>query len=214
MKFGNDIIDRQIYESSRLVSNKRFFKKVFTDKEFRFIENSSDANLTAMSLWALKESAYKAISRQKSDIFFAYKQFEVNLANKQIYYQDCVLQADLIVAKKFVHGICREANHSYCLHAKVDSKYSLQRCIPYSSYQGKEQEKMSLESFLVREQAKFLLCQMSGNLAAKELHIAREKDDLGKIKPPHIEMKNKQKIPISLSHHGDFFASLVILPKE
>ncbi|MCH4823119.1 4'-phosphopantetheinyl transferase superfamily protein [Gramella lutea] len=61
---GNDIIDLSIARLENKTNNPRYCKKVFTGKERDIIEAESDKEKMLWTLWAMKETAYKAHQRR------------------------------------------------------------------------------------------------------------------------------------------------------
>lgn len=76
---GTDIIDWEKIKANPKASNERYVKKVLTDKEQIFFENSSDPERFLWSCWALKEAAYKAWFKLNHLRFFAPKKYECSV---------------------------------------------------------------------------------------------------------------------------------------
>tara|TARA_R110000868_G_scaffold33567_10_gene121665 strand:- start:5185 stop:5760 length:576 start_codon:yes stop_codon:yes gene_type:complete len=79
---GNDIVD---LKQAALESNwqrKGFLNKVFTQKEYAYIQDSENSFLMVWQLWSMKESAYKINTQQYQHRFFNPKRIVCTLMDK------------------------------------------------------------------------------------------------------------------------------------
>lgn len=188
--FGNDIIDLNDKDSFEPDENPRFLKRVFTQNELVAISNSENPKVTLWLLWAIKESAYKAIKRKYLQAQFIPKEFLVNLEKEQVFWQEKVC---------LYYGIEREKNYlaSYCLSA-MDPKLKIHHWC----------ERSDLNTSLSPSQAVRNLAKIKLSLL---WNIAQEEIQIDYFLPPRIiNKKTQQTLPISMSHHGQFVSVLFV----
>ncbi|MCS7204869.1 MAG: 4'-phosphopantetheinyl transferase superfamily protein [Leptospiraceae bacterium] len=102
--FGNDIVDLEDPDTSLDHLNQRFIQKIGTPNEiehfFSTLEPLHEKLILLWTIWALKESAYKAISRTLNLHSFRYKDYEV-LPNMEVTkYQNLFLKNYIYLDKK------------------------------------------------------------------------------------------------------------------
>jgi hypothetical protein len=76
---GNDVVDLTDPENRGKSRDRRFVNRVFTPAEQRMISAADEADRVLWSLWAAKESAYKAISKMASSVCSIPRSYEVKL---------------------------------------------------------------------------------------------------------------------------------------
>lgn len=210
--FGNDIVDLSIFRQSSLSGNDKFYRKVFSEAEYRSITQASNPDLRALSIWTLKEAAYKSLQRENRSLIFQYKKFETDERLQYIRYKEHKLSTEVLQTTEYIHGIAFPVNSHHSFHLRIDTFDNLMEMIDKKLYNPAN---MSFESFLVREQAKLLVQQLHHlPITAQLLHIDRIRDKTGKIEPPFIKIYGEPSIPVSLSHHGKFFSSMIFIPKK
>ena len=79
MSVGNDVVDLADPETRFSGLHPRFDERVFCAAERRALEASPSRHRMHWSLWAAKESAYKARKRLDPETVFSPKEFEVEL---------------------------------------------------------------------------------------------------------------------------------------
>jgi hypothetical protein len=79
VSLGNDVVDLGDPEARLDGLHPRFAERVFTPAEREALAASADRQLLHWSLWAAKESAYKALARACPRTVFAPRAFEVDL---------------------------------------------------------------------------------------------------------------------------------------
>ena len=80
MSLGNDVVDLDDPETRLEVLHPRWTERVFTAAERRALEASPVRHRLHWSLWAAKESAYKARKRLAPGTVFSPREFAVDLA--------------------------------------------------------------------------------------------------------------------------------------
>ena len=77
---GNDIVDLTTSYAREKISDTRFIERVLTATERRCLDcHSETAVLLLWSFWAAKETAYKVIRKQYSDVSSAPRRYDVRL---------------------------------------------------------------------------------------------------------------------------------------
>ena len=73
---GNDIVDFSIDEYK--YNNQRFTGRILSNLEKEYLDRSENKNAYLWTLWAAKESAYKAYQKSHIKALFSPVKFEVN----------------------------------------------------------------------------------------------------------------------------------------
>ena len=180
---GNDIIDLKLALSERKSESMRFLNKVFTEREKDIIESSEEPETTLWLLWSMKETAYKAHQRNFS--------LPRSLNPKSF---DCIL----VSGKK---GVVQKGEYKYEVRSEIDSD-SIHTYIAANRILKKvfPQKYLSKQAILESICFNFNLPNTAGSI---------EKDCHG---IPYLNLdKHTKKLPLSLSHHGDFTAFIIPL---
>lgn len=180
---GNDIIDLKIVKAEKKSENIRFLKKIFTEKEREIIKTSSNPENTLWLLWSMKETAYKAHQR----IFSLAPQinplaFECS--------PDIYSNIGAVITGEFSYPVRFEPNSEY-IYSQTNSSRTFRKI--YN---------------LKKAQSKFIK-EIALIFKSKSDEIQIQKDEYG---IPLLKFKNtSKKLPISISHHGDFSAFVIPL---
>lgn len=189
--FGNDIVDLREESDRSVAFLDRYVRRICTEREAAFVREEPDLAPALWKVWALKESAYKAVNRQDCIRAFRYRELEVQPGF------DGVLD----------HGTGR----SFCsfVRANVEFVFAVAwnggprpAAVPNDSFlvswidRVNETEDLSKA---VRSQVLQILEQMGHEF--HEDPIKRPVHANGLLCPPLLDLPNGS-APVSLSHHG------------
>ena len=76
---GNDVVDWKHPANSNKSKDFRYLKKILTSAEIEFVNDSENPGKALWSLWACKETAYKAIRKSYAGLSFLPRQWSVQL---------------------------------------------------------------------------------------------------------------------------------------
>ncbi|MEN6623874.1 MAG: 4'-phosphopantetheinyl transferase superfamily protein [Smithella sp.] len=195
-------MDLQHPANARKSKDFRYLKKILTDAEIEFVRDSGNPDRALWSLWACKETAYKAISKSYAGLSFLPRLWPVTLNQRGGMFDEgkVVISASFTVffklffSEDYVH--CIGSINLYDLDKIIWDIESLQELTP---------DKNLEPSSLVRES---LLSRLAGiyQLNFPAMEVRRIKKD-GQLQPPYLFYENK-KMPfdISLSHDGQYAA--------
>lgn len=113
---GNDIVDLQDDESRLDTLHPRFIERVFTPVERRRIDASPDPRRTLWTLWAAKESAYKAVIKLRPKTVFSHHRFQVRLDGPNegfVVHEDLRLTLIVKDCANWVHAIALLSNETH-----------------------------------------------------------------------------------------------------
>lgn len=196
--FGNDIVDLSDPDCSIDHINQRFVDRVCTEKEKNiFFKNPLEKNLdnliTLWKLWALKESAYKTISRVYFVPVFRYKDYEVQEKFQKVVYKNLELYTQIFLEDNLLYTI------TYSFSQYDLNKNPIESFI-FFSFIKKNTNKNSNDSKEIRKFTK----EIFFNYFKKHITIYRHYDIQHKVYMPPYLYIDKEFFPISLSHHGNF----------
>lgn len=192
---GNDIVDLKDIDSYPPSENERFLDRVFRDEEKNYIFSSSDPKKTLWTLWAVKESAYKAWKRKYPKLIFSPKSFKIDIKKQKIIHHNY---------GRLSYRIEDGGGDWIAVYA---FKPRLEKNLKFMHWIG-EVSKLSRgnynSSFAVRR------------LVAEKLsELWKEPEDtitVTKDIPPQVTSQQSGKVqPISLSHHGRYVAAFVAI---
>jgi len=175
--------------------------RVFTPDEKRLIRGSSDPDRVLWSLWAGKETGYKALRRRYPAVSSAPRRYEVRLSCTD----DTVSESGTVhtpcgpVAIRF----CITGDYVHCIGATADEEMDAIICdvrkIP------RDQSLSDGESAFVREMAKRGISACLSE-RPKAVEIVRPEEDRG-LAPPVVRIEGRtHAINLSMSHDGRFAA--------
>lgn len=81
MPIGNDVVDLRDPEARPGAVHPRFDARVFTDDEREILEERERPDRWRWSLWAAKESSFKAASKLAGDVRFIPRRFAVRMVD-------------------------------------------------------------------------------------------------------------------------------------
>ena len=125
LKLGNDIVNLTAPRAENKYLNHKFLNRVFTNKEQDIIEsfnNHNDKSKIFWAIWAAKEASFKACQKQKPELIFAHRKFEITFNTDLInirsnsydpkqhiigtaYYEDKLLTLKCEFTENLVHSI-------------------------------------------------------------------------------------------------------------
>lgn len=91
MRIGNDVVDLNDKQTAAAHLRPRFVARVCNAAECARVEAAADPAGLLWSLFAAKEAAFKAVSKQRPSIVFAHRQFEVAEDLRSVRYKDLSL---------------------------------------------------------------------------------------------------------------------------
>lgn len=187
---GNDIIDVKVAAKESNWRRKGFLQKVFTPTECNYINVSVEPDKMVWTLWSIKESVYKAYTRQFGGRFFAPKKIS------------CILLSDTTITATI-------NERTYCTTSQITEAYI------YTSAKCATSDIAPLVEFLFcyktdnyQRQQEIMYKQIINTYAAitkqgiNQLAIDKNPNGI-----PFIQNnKDASAIPVSISHHGYFGA--------
>jgi phosphopantetheinyl transferase (holo-ACP synthase) len=81
---GNDVVDLKEPANAGKSGDSRFLKKILTDAEIKFVKNADNPDTALWSLWACKETAYKAIKKSFPDTAFVPRRWQTVFTNTNL----------------------------------------------------------------------------------------------------------------------------------
>ena len=185
---GNDIVDLSLAASSPHWKTQRFLDKVFSAEEQQLIKEAEDNIHAIWLLWSMKESAYKSHIQDNHIPFFAPAKIACLLSSNLtgvVAIGDTIYQTSSQITKNFIHTI---------------------------SYSGASSEVLSdigrLENASYKNQHKDsyrgVLNVISSLLNTGIEHLTIKKTESGV--PVLYKHNVKQSVPISITHHGNYYA--------
>lgn len=103
MLVGNDLVDLRV--SAAEPPHPRFFERVCTAEELRWLHTADDRAARGWALFAAKEAAYKALSRRNPGLAFAHRAFVVSSDGAAVQYGTTTLDLQLEQTADYVHAI-------------------------------------------------------------------------------------------------------------
>ncbi len=187
---GNDLVDVEIAFSEKKSENRRFIEKVFSLQEQKLISQSEDKETTLWLLWSMKEAAYKAHQRIVGHAPKLnprdYKCRLLNFSNlAEVQVSSSFYFINYTCTDRFIHSIATESS-VVTVFEKIYYKNQDTKSSFIKDYSNKN------------------------GLAPGNISI--EKDGFGI--PFIIDENTKNKVPVSLSHHGNFTAYIFPLIKS
>ena len=196
---GNDVVDLREPANSGKSKNSRFLKKILTDTEIEFIENTERPEAALWSFWACKEAAYKVKKKSFPDIPFIPRRWHVVFNKLQSEYSD----GEVIIPGKGSVYIRLFSNIQYVHCVGADSFAVLNKLI--WSVEALPEEKEINPSLFLRDRLGEKLAHHFF-LNFHDIKIRRTKKN-GEFQQPRVYVGGKETdIDISLSHDGRFVA--------
>lgn len=192
---GNDIVDRAQARRDSNWQRSGFLDKLFTPSEQQLIQRASDPECLVWTLWSMKESAYKAQTRQTGKRVFNPVKISCTLetwsnesAEGMAFYESAYRTASVITP----HYIATVAYRTDLFHVPEQQIVPLtDRAYPVQSGQ--------LRAHIVHHFSTTL------PLLRSSVQVQKEPNG-GPILIVEQTGKEPVLVPISLSHHGHFSA--------
>jgi len=174
--------------------------RVFTPGERRMIRAGSDPDRVLWTLWAAKETGYKAVRRFCPAISSAPRRYEVQMSYRfgNIPESGTVHTPCGPVSARF----CITGDYVHCIGAAEDGNVD---AIVWEVKEMFRAQSGTDESTFVREMAKGGIAAWLGEMS-KTIEIIRPEEDHG-LTPPLVRIKgNTLSMNLSMSHDGRFAA--------
>ncbi|MGB5384979.1 MAG: 4'-phosphopantetheinyl transferase superfamily protein [Lutimonas sp.] len=182
---GIDVIDLHQVKEFDSERRKRFFKKVFSEKEQHLIDSSPDVDLAIWRLWSMKESAYKILSRTAKERVFSPVKLNCEIFSEsacQVYSNDQILFTRTRISACAISTVATnsiEDHFDEFLFRMNCKNYIEQRNIVYQKLKEKIAEMYQIQ----------------------ERFLSLKKNEIG---VPFLYYKDAVfKVDFSLSHHGN-----------
>lgn len=232
---GVDIVDFKETKKSHKYRDARFVSRVFSDEEQNTILNSNNPNVALWAFWAVKEAAYKIISKLSSPPVFRHKCFRARVLepaewDKRTNRIFIAVEFDATEIKTEVrvntNNICAVGaypttgtldDYLRTVDAKKVSPADLAAWKEKATFPESftEAERASItrgDSALVRSHCKNALAAAL-EINPKRLQIIRPVSEK-KTQPPYVLLDDrKTAIDITLSHHGAWLAWAFSVPR-
>jgi phosphopantetheinyl transferase (holo-ACP synthase) len=193
---GNDVVDLADPETRLDGLHPRFSERVFTQAERSLLDACADRPRLLWSLWAAKESAYKALKQAEPDLVFSPRELEVTLEPESppgsgctagvVACRDLVLDVCIRLADGSVHAVARGPG---CAAVRVLSAVE-----PAGADPGLAVRRLATRVIGAALEVDETVLRISG-------------------RPPRVVQRGSRlDIALSLSHHGRFVAFAAGLP--
>ncbi|MCC6274854.1 MAG: 4-phosphopantetheinyl transferase family protein [Leptospiraceae bacterium] len=205
---GNDVVDLSDPESDDILQNRKVLLRVLNPEELAMVENSPDPRKTYWAIWAAKESAFKALSSFFRNICFIPKKFRVSQDFSEVRFRTLRLALRVEKNNSFIHALCAFRKNelekiSFCVRPK---SYLLEN---FAREAGASPRQSNLVRILLKKECHKLFHPVD----AAQVQL-RESDCHRAPQVKIIHATGETEIPVSLSHHGEFFATAILLPSE
>lgn len=189
---GNDIVDLVLARSSPHWKTQRFLDKVFSVEEQQLIKQAEDQFLAIWQLWSMKESAYKSHIQYNHVPFFAPSKITCHLRSN-------------------FSGFVSIKNTFYSTSTKINENFiHTISCSGASSDVFSDIGKLEDASYINQHSKshRSVLKVFSSLLDTDIENLAIKKNESGV--PVLYKHNVKQSMPISITHHGKYFAYALI----
>ncbi|MBP2831919.1 4-phosphopantetheinyl transferase family protein [Aquimarina sp. U1-2] len=178
---GNDVVDLQLANLESNWQRKGWLQKIFTAAEQEKIHTAKDQNLQVWTFWSMKEAAYKAHQRSFS---------------KKPVFNPTKIECTS------AHKVCIDKS-TYDVHTTYTNRYVYSIATQYNATHYYSE--MFSGTVDLKKQLEQIIFQKTGNTSV----ISLKKDENG---IPHLytDTHNLQ-ISCSLTHHGKYFAFVLII---
>jgi phosphopantetheinyl transferase (holo-ACP synthase) len=185
---GNDIVDITKAAAESNWKRTGFLEKIFTQNEQQYIHNAAVPAQMIWKLWSMKESAYKIYTRQYGGRFFAPQQLSCTILSEtagRVVINNTSYQTITSTAKNYIYSIAGPEAYS--------GFYS--DCFAVPNQHGINQQQFIYEK---------LIAHYAGIQRADKNNfiVLKEKNNI----PFLYCKKEKIKIPVSITHHGNYAA--------
>jgi hypothetical protein len=198
--FGNDVVDLFEERDRSAAFLDRYVRKICTDAEASFLRKEDDFEEALWKVWALKESAFKAVNRRDRSRSFRYRELEV--------------QPGFHAVHDHGTGLALEASVFFERQSSFETKSRKEtdcQCVVGIAWSAPAEEDALLVSWIdhveeeadlsreVREQAASILRDLEIDASADIVQRRPAPD--GELLPPVLDLPYGE-APVSLSHHG------------
>lgn len=187
---GNDIVDITTAAVESNWKRKGFLEKIFTKKEQEYIHHAASPAQMVWKLWTMKESAYKIYTRQFGGRFFAPQKLNCTLLNETeglVTINTTTYQTHTSNTNDYIYTIARPEVYS--------GVNFFNNCFTIPALPAIRQQKFIYEN---------LVTHYAGIKRADKnnFNVLKEKNNI----PFLYCKKEKKKIPVSITHHGNYAA--------
>lgn len=212
---GNDIVDLKAPENRGKSRNRRFLERVFTPEEQAIIQGAAEPDAILWAIWAGKEGAYKALSKQNASIPSIPKRYAVTFSEgdsqkggrREERETDIVLTGLVntpVGAVSF--RTVWTTGYVHCLAARGASLLDSRIIVTISEMGGESDPSLGLRREIIGRLASLL------NTRPSDIEIRRLRTPQG-YGPPYVLVKGEPAaIDISLSHDGAYGAAAFFCP--
>jgi len=187
---GNDIVDLGDMENRGKNRDKRFLDRVLTTEEQLLLSAAARPEALLWSLWAAKEAAYKAVSRDDPEVCSIPRRYSVFLNDGRVVTPRGEVALRVIVTGDYVHALA--AGSEACLEGMV------QRVDRMGNLENSGDPSAFVRVQLLGEIARCLHCPVD------DLEIGKAPVGSG---APRVFLRGRPlAAEISLSHDGRFTA--------
>ncbi len=190
---GNDIIDIKVAGKESNWKRKGFLEKIFTPQERIYINEAVDSEKMVWTLWSMKESAYKAYTRQFGGRFFAPQKINCTLLSTSkgsVTINEISYKTTSRTTDNYIYSIAN--------HCDTIIEYLVNHCFLNKNDDYKIQQQHIYQRVINSYAA------VSGK---QTKYLAVIKDTHG---IPSIHCKGEQlTIPVTISHHGYYSAFII-----
>ncbi|HUH02657.1 MAG TPA: 4'-phosphopantetheinyl transferase superfamily protein [Kofleriaceae bacterium] len=113
---GNDVVDSSDSTTAAAHLRERFVARVCGPAERDRVAAAADPAALLWSLFAVKEAAFKVVSKLRPGIAFAHRRFEVSEDLRTVRYDDVVLRASVLNHGDYIHAVVL-LGEADCIHA-------------------------------------------------------------------------------------------------
>ncbi len=186
---GNDIVDMRVAATESNWRRKGFLEKIFSLQEQEYIKDSCAPDEMVWKLWTMKESAYKAYTRQFGGRFYTPQKFSCTVLSATtglVVFNNIYYQTNTITTKNYIYSIARPAGVE---NPDLINSYFY---LPQTHY-------YKTQSFIYK---KIIACynSVTGQIK-KNLAVVKDKNGI-----PFLSCGIDLQVPVSITHHGQFAA--------
>ena len=185
---GNNIVDIKVAATESNWKRTGFLEKIFTQKEQEYIKHAATPDEMVWKLWSMKESAYKIYTRQYGGRFFAPKKLSCTLLSST---------SGQVTINTISYQTITSSTNGYIYTTARQEKYGtdfLNYCCEIHGHFTNQQKHVY----------KKLVASYAANNGEdnRNFTIIKDKNNV----PFMYCKKEQQKIPVSITHHGNFAA--------
>ncbi len=190
---GNDIVDIKVAGKESNWKRKGFLEKIFTQKERICITEAIDSKQMVWTLWSMKESAYKAYTRQFGGRFFAPQKINCTLLSNckgSVTISEVSYETTTLITENYIYSVAS--------NSKTIIEHLVSHCFLYKNDDYKIQQLEIYQKIINRYAA------VTGK-QTKYLAVVKNVNGI-----PSVHCKSeKSTIPVSISHHGHYGAFII-----